>query len=1011
MLAGTLATWRVARREDAHMRDDILTEARMVANAVNWNLVDNLTASDRDLDSPDYRRLKERLSMVRSANPRYRFIYLMGEWPGKGVFFFVDSEPPTSPDYSPPGQRYPEAQKILLDVFSRGEEAVEGPVSDRWGTWVSALVPLLDPETGKVTAVLGMDIGAGPWQAEIREACVLPIAITLLIVALLGGFYMVRRGADQARFNFEIFFNSVEDFLFVLDCDGRIQHVNETVVRRLGYHREELRRRGLGSLCPSIPPGADDAALARTMIEEKSPSSLRHLESRDGRVIPVETTATPGLWNNRPACFVVCKDFSLLQQSEDRFARAFNSSAVLMAVSSLQDGRFLDVNEMFCSTLEYSRSEIIGQSYERLGIFAEESAYAGLLQALKEGSPPRNEEVEVRTKGGAVRQALLSADMIEIADQHCVLMVLTDISKRKRAEEELLAAYERSQRQQDVVARLSVSPHLASGKVRELSLQLTELAAEAVGVARAGVWLFDDMEEELMCLDLYESKIGRHSAGMVLTRREYRDEFEALSRSKYLDADDALRDPRTAGYVESYLKPLQITSMLDAVIRASGRNLGVLCLEHVRQPHRWTPDEVTFACQLADQVALSIVNQERNLAEEERLEMERRFFHVQKLESLGVMAGGIAHDFNNLLAAIMGNLELGLRDLEPESPLRPRLQAAVEAVKRATNLTRQMLAYSGGGKVFPSPLNLNELVTGNMEMLRRAVPAGVEIDCRLGGGLSPILGDSGQVHQVLVNLLTNAAEAIGAGPGTIRLGTGEMDCDGTYLRSSRLTEKPLPGKFVWLEVADTGCGMDDDTLQRLFDPFFTRKFTGRGLGMAAVLGIVRGHHGAIFVESRAGAGTTVRVLFPAAPEEAGKSRIPAAPAVAGEVLPETLPGTALVVDDEAIVLEVCAAFLEKLGMKAVTVSGGREALERFRRSPDGFDCVILDLTMPGMDGFATFEALRSLDPGVKVVLCSGYNEAEATERFQGMGLAGFLHKPYELEELRAILAAALVSPS
>lgn len=875
--AGVLAAWQVAGREDALMREDILTEARMVANAVNWHLVENLAASDRDLDSLDYLRLKERLSMVRSANPRYRFIYLMGRWPGKGVFFFVDSEPPSSPDYSPPGQRYPEAQKILLDVFSRGEEAVEGPVSDRWGTWVSALVPLLDPQTGKVTAVLGMDIGARPWQTEIREACILPIAVTLLIVVLLGGFYMVRRGADQARLNFEIFFNSVEDFLFVLDGAGKILHVNDTVVRRLGYSPEDFRRRGLSSFCPSASSDSDAAALARKMIEERTPSVLRHLESRDGRVIPVETTATPGRWNNRPACFVVCKDFSLLKQSEDRFARAFNSSAVMMAVSSLQDGRFLDVNEMFCSTLEYSRSEIIGQSPARLGIFAEESVYDGLLQALKEGRPPRNEEAAVRTKGGAVRPALLSADLIEIADQSCVLMVLTDISKRKRAEEELLAAYERSQRQQDVVARLSVSPHLAAGKVRELSLQLTELAAEAVGVARAGVWLFDDMKEELMCLDLYESGVGRHSAGMVLKRHEYAKEFEALDRGRYLDADDAFRDPRIAGYKEGYLKPLQITSMLDAVIRASGRNLGVLCLEHVRRAHRWTPDEITFACQLADQVALSIVNHERNLAEEERLEMERRFFHVQKLESLGVMAGGIAHDFNNLLAAIMGNLELGLRDLESESPLRRRLEAAVEAVKRATNLTRQMLAYSGAGKVFPSLLNLNELVTGNMEMLRRAIPESVEIDCRLGGGISPILGDSGQVHQVLVSLLTNAAEAVGAGPGTIRLATGETDCDGEYLRASRLAEKPLPGKFVWLEVADTGCGMDEDTRQRLFDPFFTRKFTGRGLGMSAVLGIVRGHHGAIFVESRVGEGTTVRVLFPASPEEEEKGRPPSAP--------------------------------------------------------------------------------------------------------------------------------------
>ena len=250
-------------------------------------------------------------------------------------------------------------------------------------------------------------------------------------------------------------------------------------------------------------------------------------------------------------------------------------------------------------------------------------------------------------------------------------------------------------------------------------------------------------------------------------------------------------------------------------------------------------------------------------AEEERMELNSRLLHAQKLESLGVLAGGIAHDFNNLLMVILGNLDLALLKLDDTAEVRRSIEYAVNASRRATELTNRMLAYTGKGAFALLELNLSDLVEENANMFAAAVSKKLTLELRPDRTVPPVLADVAQIQQVIMNLITNASEAIGDHAGTIILTTGVRECDKDYLANSRLQEKPSPGRFVWLEVSDTGCGMDADTLQRLFDPFFTTKFTGRGLGMSVVLGIVRGHHGALMVNSSPRKGTVIRVLFPA----------------------------------------------------------------------------------------------------------------------------------------------------
>jgi CheY-like chemotaxis protein len=374
---------------------------------------------------------------------------------------------------------------------------------------------------------------------------------------------------------------------------------------------------------------------------------------------------------------------------------------------------------------------------------------------------------------------------------------------------------------------------------------------------------------------------------------------------------------------------------------------------------------------------------------------------AQKLESLGILAGGIAHDFNNLLTAILGHANLALMDLAPESPARESLREIDKASSRAAELCRQMLAYAGKGRFVVEPINLSRLVEELTRMLHVSISKKVLLRCQLAEGLPAVDADSAQLRQLAMNLVINAADAIGDADGVITISTGTMQCDENSLLGGQLTAPPVPGQYVYLEVIDTGCGMDAKTQAMIFDPFFTTKFAGRGLGLAAVLGIVRSHRGALKVESEPGRGTTFRVLFPASTKDAALTKSD------GNSPPWRGKGTILLVDDEEPVRNVTNKILERSGFAVLRAGDGLEAIELFRAHSSEIVCVLLDLAMPRMDGEATFKELRRIQPQVRVILASGYSDQEISQRFQNAGLAGFIEKPYRVETLRAKLREVL----
>lgn len=762
----------------------------------------------------------------------------------------------------------------------------------------------------------------------------------------------------------------------------------------------------------------------------------------------------------------------LLANSEKRYRLLIERIEFPILVTSLTDARVLYINERAAAFFGLSVKEAVGAYVPDYWVDPQERER--FIAALAQHGRVSGFEALLRTRTGDQRWVRISANLIDYIDKRASFAVFSDITERKRMEEELRGSREEFNNYfMNSLDLLCIAD--TDGYFRRLNPEwqktLGYTLAELEGTSfldwvhpddvDATVKAVADLEagrEVLNFVNRYRHRDGSHrwiewrsfAMGKVIyaVARDITDRKQAEaalreSEDKYRRLHESVRD----GFGSTDLKGriLDVNHVYHEMLGYTKEELLGLSYEELT-PERWRAYEADIIEQQVLVRGYSDVYEkelrhrdgrlvpvelrtylmrdragqptgywatvrditERKRMEEERLQLERRLLEAQKLESLGLMAGGIAHDFNNLLAAILGNLELALLRLPKAASAHSRLEKALQATCRATHLTHQMLAYSGKGRFFMARMDLNELVRENAELIRAVVPRTATLTFHLTDESATIEADPGQVQQVIMNLITNAAEATGERPGIITLTTGVQDCDETCLRRSRLDEKPARGRFVYVEVADTGCGMDEEAQQRLFDPFFTTKFLGRGLGMSAVLGIVRGHKGAIIVESAVGVGSSIRVLFRACPEESdGVEEVPGEPSS-----PSNSPSdrkTVLVVDDEEAIREVGAAVLESFGFQAVTAADGEEALRLFKQHADELACVLLDLTMPRMDGVSAFREMMGIRADVPVILCSGLAEDEATQRFGGQGLAGFIQKPYRLQTLKNELARVLQS--
>jgi two-component system, cell cycle sensor histidine kinase and response regulator CckA len=522
------------------------------------------------------------------------------------------------------------------------------------------------------------------------------------------------------------------------------------------------------------------------------------------------------------------------------------------------------------------------------------------------------------------------------------------------------------------------------------------LFEDTKGIALSYIFLRDVTERERASKALLASDgnvlIGLAPGGMILEWNREAERVYGFTRREVLGKDyfalfvDAQRRPSLRNEMKRALTGETLRYREEGVTSRGGDRRVVL----------WS---VTRLLDM-NQQAIGVIASGQDVTERKQLEQQMQ--HAQKLESLGVLAGGIAHDFNNLLVGILGNASLALMDLEETSPLFELVKDIETTALRAADLTKQMLAYSGRGRFVVRPVDLSSLVEEMAHLLQTVISKRAQLQFAFTRPMPEVEADATQLRQIVMNLITNASDALNGENGTITLRTGLMRASGEYLRSPFLDYQLEEGTYAYVEVQDSGIGMSAETMQRIFDPFFSTKFTGRGLGLAATLGIVRGHRGTIRVTSIPGEGTTFRVLLPtrAASEEATPIIVDVASRVGGS-------GTILVVDDDPTVRAVATQILERRGFSVVHASDGAEGLQRFVRERASFILAFVDLAMPQMGGDELIHAMRAHDPDFPVILMSGFSEVEIAGQFAHESIAGFVQKPFRVEEFDRALERAL----
>jgi two-component system, cell cycle sensor histidine kinase and response regulator CckA len=659
-------------------------------------------------------------------------------------------------------------------------------------------------------------------------------------------------------------------------------------------------------------------------------------------------------------------------RTRELFRTAFDRSRVAMIITD-PDDRILESNDAFCALLERPRAEVIGQTMWDLVHPDDRADRARGAQELVDYQQRTGDTSGfvwrlrvMRSDGVAVPTTVYAAfARDEDGNARFVVAQVVDRTRRERAERE----------RDEALAWARVLLESAPEMVLVIDLDTGRMLTASENTAA----FFGYELDELVGLD--------RPALIPELQPDGRPSLEVIAhdRQRALDGETVV-STLTCVHRDGTLLPVEARV--------------------VRLPVPGRVLRISF---------IDIRDRLRDEAERERL--AARVQHQQKLESLGVLAGGIAHDFNNLLVGILGNVGLAVADLPAGSPVHETLRDIEVAAQRAADLTRQMLAYSGRGRFAVERVDLSALVEETTRLLGVAIGRSATLRLDLRRGLAPVEVDVNQVRQIVMNLVTNASDALGEAPGVISVRTRAVVVEGGAPEAGEpgaagsewCTDQPSPGDYVAVEVTDTGVGMDEETRVRMFDPFFTTKFTGRGLGLAAVLGIVRGHRGAIAVTSAPGAGTKVRVLLPAA----------AGAVAASAASPERPPrwrgsGQVLVADDDEVVAGVAASILRSRGFDVVVVHDGRSCIERFEADPAAVALAVVDLTMPGATGVEVIRALRARRPELPVVLTTGYDVLEVQAEL-GVGVrVELLAKPYRIDDLadaarRAIDAGAVAS--
>ena len=640
----------------------------------------------------------------------------------------------------------------------------------------------------------------------------------------------------------------------------------------------------------------------------------------------------------------------------------------LVGIYVLSKGRFVFVNNAFAEITGYSVEEVRNWGPEQFSQYIHPEDRAFVVEQARrkqEGKGDVATQYEFRGihKSGEIHWYSIRSKSIPFNGEHAILAVLVDVTVRKEAEEALRKSEERFKEAQRLARMGSWEADLTSGKIY-WSDELYRLFGY-------------DPEKEEITIEKFLSAIHPDDREMMDRR------IQGIQQGQ----------GEGSGPEDPYFSEYRIL-LPDGSVRFM-RGEGKVERDENGAPLRFVG--------IAQDVT------ERWMQEEKQRTLEAQMQHVQKLESLGVLAGGIAHDFNNLLTGILGHASLLKNDLSNDADALRHVDQIEVITQRSADLARQMLDYSGKGRFVVKPLSLSTTVDELAHLLQASISKMATLKCEFAKELPLINADPVQIQQVVMNLITNASDAIGENEGTITVKTGTVQADRKYLSANYLESELPEGRYVFMEVSDTGCGMDKGTLTKIFDPFFTTKFTGRGLGLSAVLGIVHGHRGVLRIYSEPNKGTTIRVCFPSIEIARQKEVGAESPDVSSDLDEWRGEGTILVADDEEAILSLVKEILQDRGFDVLTAGDGKEALAMFEEHQNEICLVLLDLTMPKLSGREAFAEIARRRPEIPVVLSSGYTQQVVVEAFGDEPPAGFLPKPYRantlVERIRSVLDA------
>ncbi|NNG02252.1 MAG: PAS domain S-box protein [Desulfobacteraceae bacterium] len=729
-------------------------------------------------------------------------------------------------------------------------------------------------------------------------------------------------------------------------------HANGFACRNLGYSAEEL----IGMTPLEIKPEFTTESFHDLIEPLRSgrPNKIVYKalhQRKDRSTYTVEVQLTMGTDGSRPVFIAVVYDivdrkFAAAEAggSDNRFAVAFDHAPIGMALVAF-DGRLLKVNQAICKILGYPEQALLGKTLQDITDPKEHDIHIDHLNQMLSGKI-RTSHMEMKFKHKLGKDLYVLTIMSLVRDEQdkplYFISQIQDIGERINAE---LALQQSEERYRLLIENAPICIH-------EIDMN-----GYLVSMNKAGLVMMGTEKEEAVC--------GVHYLNVVAD--EDVEHVKVLLKSAYAG---------TPSFFEYKVKTGSGVRYFDSCfIPIKNRAGSVEKLMGVTQ-------DFTGRKQL----------------ETDRLALERQMLHAQKLESLGILAGGIAHDFNNLLTSILGYADLAGTEVDPDTVAREYINEVVRGTRRAAELTQQMLAYSGKGRFVTQPLNITALVQEMSRLLKVSISKKCVLKTDFAADLPIIEADATQVHQIIMNLIINASDSIGDQSGIITISTGIMECGKSYLSQTSFDDDLSIGQYIFLEVTDTGCGISADVQHKIFDPFFTTKTSGYGLGLAAVLGIVRGHKGTIHLTSEMGEGTSFRVLFPVSDQPAAVDGTEEAetPAWQGK-------GVVLLVDDEASIRKLARIMMKKMGFTVLTASDGREGVDVFRREAGKIDLVVLDMTMPYLNGEEAFREMRRIRPDVRTILSSGYSRNNASSRSTAKGLAGFIQKPYRFDELQAVV--------